>query len=165
MIVLWLYWFQSVVIGLFTAIKIFLSKEKTEMIVNGTKKQVGGVLAGLFFIFHYGFFHLVYFIFLSVFTARYFFIYKTPLTFSNILFFSISIVFLFVNHLISFIISRKKDSNKSITRLMFFPYARIMPMHLIIIFGLALGSFALPFFLILKTIADVVMHQVEHNEA
>jgi len=163
MIVLWLYWFQSIFIGFFTAIKIFLSKEKTELFVNGTKKNVGGIGTGLFFIFHYGFFHLIYFIFLSVFTAGYLFADKNSFTFSNILFFSIIIIFLFVNHLISFIISRKKESNRSISKLMSFPYARIIPMHFIIIFGLFLGGLALPFFLILKTLADVVMHQIEHS--
>lgn len=45
---------------------------------------------------------------------------------------------------------------------MFYPYARIIPMHLTIIFGPAF-NLSLPLFLLLKTIADVIMHSVEYN--
>ena len=51
---------------------------------------------------------------------------------------------------------------------MFFPYLRILPMHLTIIVGGAIGSAgtgALLFFLVLKTIADVIMHRIEHSAA
>jgi hypothetical protein len=45
---------------------------------------------------------------------------------------------------------------------MFYPYARIIPMHLTISFG-SLSGDALPLFLVLKTFADATMHIVEHN--
>ena len=45
---------------------------------------------------------------------------------------------------------------------MFYPYARIIPMHLTIVFGFNFGG-ALILFLVLKTFADVIMHIVEHN--
>lgn len=51
--------------------------------------------------------------------------------------------------------------------MMFFPYARIIPMHLTIIFGgmLSEWTFAakttLALFMLLKTFADVIMHVVE----
>ena len=45
---------------------------------------------------------------------------------------------------------------------MFYPYARIIPMHLTIIFGSSFGG-TLPLFLVLKTFADAIMHVVEHN--
>ena len=49
---------------------------------------------------------------------------------------------------------------------MFFPYARIVPMHITIVIG---GAFlanqaALFMFLALKTIADIAMHVSEHRE-
>lgn len=53
---------------------------------------------------------------------------------------------------------------------MFFPYARIIPMHLTIIFGgmflyLGIGSvFVLVLFLGLKAVADLIMHIIEHRE-
>lgn len=47
--------------------------------------------------------------------------------------------------------------------LMFYPYARIFPMHFTICTAAFLGQAILPFFLILKTFADVVMHTIEHQ--
>lgn len=69
----------------------------------------------------------------------------------------------FLNHLFSYLYNRPKDTKKqNIGSLMFYPYARIIPMHLTIIFGPAC-NLSLPLFLLLKTIADVIMHSVEHN--
>ena len=54
-------------------------------------------------------------------------------------------------------------------RAMFLPYARIVPMHLTIIFGSVLLSLTttpkvvLVFFLLLKTAADLAMHFSEHR--
>ena len=45
---------------------------------------------------------------------------------------------------------------------MIYPYARIIPMHLTIIIGATFVN-ALPFFLVLKTFSDAVMHVVEHK--
>ena len=47
---------------------------------------------------------------------------------------------------------------------MFWPYARILPIHLTIILGTGVmdGSHALILFLGLKTAADLVMHAIEH---
>ncbi len=56
----------------------------------------------------------------------------------------------------------------NIGTIMFFPYARVIPMHLTIVIG---GHFtkgsqgALILFLALKTIADLIMHMIEHAEA
>lgn len=45
------------------------------------------------------------------------------------------------------------------------PYYRIIPMHATIILGGAFfgGTIALLLFVVLKTIADVTMHTVEHH--
>ena len=51
---------------------------------------------------------------------------------------------------------------------MFFQYARVIPMHLTIILGsrFAKGSLTeLLIFLVLKTVADLIMHMVEHADA
>jgi hypothetical protein len=56
----------------------------------------------------------------------------------------------------------------NIGTLMFFPYARVVPMHLLIVLAASLGSesvTALLIFLLLKTGADVIMHMVEHADA
>jgi hypothetical protein len=51
---------------------------------------------------------------------------------------------------------------------MFFPYGRIIPMHFTIIFGGWFGAEstgALLIFLVLKTLADVIMHMAEHADS
>lgn len=68
--VLWVYWFQSVIIGVFNFFKIISFKEFT---VDGlkmnnrllTKSKAAKVSVATFFLFHYGFFHFVYALFLS----------------------------------------------------------------------------------------------------
>jgi hypothetical protein len=51
----------------------------------------------------------------------------------------------------------------NIGTLMAMPYARIVPMHLTIVFGLMLGVGAIWVFVLLKISADIVMHKVEHR--
>lgn len=46
---------------------------------------------------------------------------------------------------------------------MFYPYLRIIPMHLTIIFGHAMDQSAMVLFMILKTLADAGMHMIEHH--
>lgn len=47
---------------------------------------------------------------------------------------------------------------------MFAPYARIIPMHLIIIFGAIMSSqIKLILFLGLKTLVDLISHTLKHN--
>jgi len=163
MTVLWIYWFQSVFIGLFNFIKILNLKNFTTdnfqinhrpvEPTNSTKR-----FTAFFFLFHYGFFHFAYLMFLTTENTS-----AVPIM--TIL---IPCIFFFVNHLFSFIKNFENDTNKkqNIGSVMFFPYARIIPMHLIIVFGLTLTSSisALLFFLILKTIADLIMHQIEHTQ-
>lgn len=69
----------------------------------------------------------------------------------------------------SFFYNRKwVDKRKpNIGKMMFFPYARIIPMHLTMIFGgwMSFGGFGgkmtLLLFMLLKTGADAIMHVVE----
>lgn len=161
MTVLWIYWFQSISIGLFNFIKILNLKNFTTDNFQINHRPVEPTnsttrFTAFFFLFHYGFFHFVYLMFLTTENTN-----SVPIV--AIL---IPCIFFFVNHLFSFIKNFEQDTNKkqNIGTAMFFPYARIIPMHLIIVFGLTLtGSInALLFFLILKTIADLIMHQIEH---
>ena len=55
------------------------------------------------------------------------------------------------------------ESCPNLGTLMFMPYARVIPMHLTIIFGTQIGDGAVWLFVLLKTGADVVMHKVEHH--
>lgn len=116
-----------------------------------TKHQVA-----TFFALHYGFFHFIYGVFLA-----------TQAGHVVIQYVAVGSVIFFVDHFFSFRHNKERDKKKlqNIGRLMFFPYARILPMHLIIIvFGvISSGKFPLVVFLALKTLADLVMHAVEHR--
>ena len=169
--VVWIYWFQSITIGFFNFIRILQLKEFSadNLLINGkpagtnlkTKNQIA-----LFFLFHYGFFHFVYLVFLltnrssgaqpdyQLLPSDFKYIFLASLTF-------------FVNHSFSYFHIRSNDTNKlNIGSLMMYPYVRIIPMHFIIMLTGLAGSIvgiALPIFLILKTFADGVMHIIEHR--
>lgn len=140
--VLWVYWTQSIIIGFFQFLRILSLKNFT----------------AFFFAFHYGFFHFIYAIFLASVAA------KAP---ENFMFILTGSSIFFLNHLFSFIHNKEDDekSKPNIGKLMFSPYARIIPMHLIIIFGALLGDqIKLIIFLALKTIADLAMHIFKHSK-
>ncbi len=174
--IMWIYWCQSVIIGFFNVIRILKLKTfsaKNLKLNNIPVEKIKffrkiptffKVFVACFFAFHFGMFHLVYAIFLSVGTIASLYtgfpLPSVPVAFFGVLF---SAAVFFINHLFSFIYNSKKDEGlPDIGRLMFYPYARIIPMHITIIIGVLLGPMALPFFLVLKTIADVVMHIQEH---
>lgn len=182
--VMFIYWVQSIIIGLFTVISLLTAVEippNPDKDTGIPPKPVSAFqekwgfpifkcgLAG-FFVLHYGFFHYAY----------YFFIVETGL-FGQVNFSSSDLYFacalFFLNHLYSFYYYRKK-APKGIDTLgedFVMPYSRIIPMHLTIIFGgittLVLQVFGiistlpvLVLFLILKTYADTDMHIKKHNE-
>lgn len=157
------YWFQSIIIGLFQAKKMMDLKTFSTKDVEINGRPVAGPSKGIkrfivgFFIFHYGFFHLIYLIFLKDFIGQ------NPEQMSVL----IGAAVFFVNHWLSYRSNREQDAAKTqnIGAMMFYPYARIIPMHLFILFGGLWigGTFSLIFFLILKTAADVIMHLYEHK--
>ena len=161
--IMWIYWTQSIIIGLFNFIRILQLKEfSTEnFYINGKSAQPTQKtknFTAFFFLAHYGLFHFVYAIFLltgvfivsgeSSFDTKYIFL---------------SASLFFFNHLFSYFYNKPRDTRQqNIGALMFYPYVRILPMHLTIILGSYFNS-ALIFFLILKTVADCAMHVVEHK--
>lgn len=157
------YWLQSVIIGFFNFIRMLSVTPSESFYVNKVPVIPAGIvkhfLAG-FFAFHYGFFHLVYGVFLLVFA------FTSDLELNILHVLGAGIIF-FVDHLFSFKYNRERDEKKgrSIVRLMLFPYARVIPMHVVIItLGFSSsGQDLLLFFLGLKTIADAVMHVIEHG--
>jgi hypothetical protein len=166
--IMWIYWFQSITIGFFNFIRILQLKEFSTEGVRVNRKPVpptreSKIFFAFFFLFHYGLFHLIYMIFLLS--------GKLIKTHGNVPSFSfidwqyifLTSLFFFLNHLFSYFYNRPKDTKKqNIGSLMFYPYARIIPMHITILsFGFYFN--ALPLFLALKTVADLVMHIVEHN--
>jgi hypothetical protein len=159
---MFVYWLQSVTIGASYCARILaLDKFSTEGFkINGravaptaaTKRQTA-----TFFAIHYGMFHAVYLLFIGA--------EAPPGTFADLQLWGCGVAFA-VNHVFSYRYNHAADRHgtPNIGTLMFTPYLRIVPMHLTIVFGLmASDAFGLLFFGILKTVADVAMHAVEHR--
>ena len=127
------------------------------------------ISSGIFFLFHYGFFHVVYAVFLGAFST---FSYSNSESSDTKYLFISSGVF-FVSYLIEFINSKKeKDDLPNIGFVMFAPYARIIPMHLTIILGGFIGAaggffstntnlLIIILFTSIKTVVDLITHSVD----
>ena len=156
------FWIQSVIIGISYLMRIasldrfstrnFQMNNKTVEPTPETRRQVA-----VFFAMHYGFFHLVYAVFLL--SGEF----GDPRLGLDLLICAGAFA---VNHFYSYRYHRELDEQgtPNIGTLMFTPYARIVPMHLTIIIGstMAPGAGVL-LFGTLKTFADAVMHQIEHR--
>jgi hypothetical protein len=163
--VMLIYWTQSVIIGYFSFRRMLDLKEFSTKGVrmNGrpveptekTKRSMAW-----FFVAHYGFFHIAYLFYIlgdgsEEFHGSFFFVAVC------------AVVFAF-NHWYSYVEHRDEDAERkpNIGTIMLFPYGRILPMHLTIVAGGSLSgtsTTALLLFLGLKTLADVIMHKVEHS--
>jgi len=152
--IVWIYWLQSILIGFFTFIELLKveNPDETSMKMNDqpvTKKNIG--CAAFFFLFHFGFFHLVYAIFLLTgFSAG-----------ANAKLVLITGGIFLVESTIDLIRRRseKKEGEKeNIGKMFFVPYMRIIPMHLMILVPPLLGFGTSVIFLILKMLADIGMY-------
>lgn len=160
--VLWVYWIQSIIIGFFQFLRILSLKNFSTQKFEINNKPVlpttqTKIFTAFFFLFHYGFFHFIYAIFLfNLFTSN------QPFDFTYL---SIGGLIFFLNHFFSYRQNKIIDEQKiqNLGTLMFTPYTRIIPMHLIIIFGAILGQSVLIVFLLLKTLADLIMHTNKHR--
>lgn len=163
--VMWIYWGQSVVIGYYNWRKIrrlesfstdnFTINDRPVAPTRAVRNQVAW-----FFALHYGMFHFVYMMFLLIGIG--------DMSWFSALGAIVCVAVFAANHRRSFqqslpIFVRRKPN---IGTVMFFPYARIVPMHLTLVLGHLLGirsAGAMVMFLGLKTGADVVMHRIEHR--
>lgn len=175
--VLWIYWAQSVIIGLFNFVKMVTLKEFTTTGIKQGNKQPLATRAtkfsmAVFFLFHYGFFHFIYAVFLGSFSTfgisgsngfqSGYFLYSTGM--------------FFISYLIEFINSKNEESEElpNIGKIMFAPYARIIPMHLTIIFGGFIAAAGSTFstdtnltiivlFIGIKTLVDLLTHSISFS--
>ncbi len=165
--VMLVYWVQSVVIGYYNyhrimdlkkfSTKNFEMNDRQPAPTPATKKSVAR-----FFALHYGIFHAVYLGFILSKESG-------EISLSSFGIIACIVAFIF-NHRYSYQHNKERDSQRvpNIGTIMFFPYARIVPMHLTIGLAVSLGTNsvkALLVFLLLKTIADVIMHMIEHADA
>lgn len=159
------YWIQSVIIGITSAIRILslerFSTENLKMNNEPVAEDRGGKIAVAgFFVFHYGFFHFIYLMFLTFDT-------RDAQPGGSALGYLLCALVFAVNHGYSMLQNIRKDASgkPNLGTLMFLPYARIFPMHLTIIFGGLFfgGTWAFAMFGALKVAADVAMHTIEHH--
>ena len=169
--VLLVYWGQSLIIGFFYFFKILFAKQS-----SGIGWSIPSPFLAIFFVFHYGIFHAVYAAFIFGFSSALLFGARSiALSVVEIV---LALAAFFITHLFSFIFYRLKpeSENKNGMILLFEPYARIIPMHATIMLA---GFISAPLllqpngetpvillivFLLLKTVADVIMHINEHRE-
>ncbi|AKS41219.1 DUF6498-containing protein [Wenzhouxiangella marina] len=166
---LWPFWAQSVIIGLYSMARIRRS-------ADGDARHL------LFFLLHYGGFHFGYLVFLIALTTSADAAGMVPVTNTNsgevmqlyagvyhpldwILYAGLAVSF-WLSHRASYRAHLEADlaSRPSVGRLFAIPYLRILPMHLTLILGVLLGGpGTVVFFMLLKILADLAMHVLEHR--
>lgn len=158
--VLLIYWGQGAAIGFFHYLKIqgvqnFIHQQQhlDETVISGVAIPS---FVGMFFALHYSFFSALFLLFILVFYRP---DWQAALP---------VIILFYFNHGFSYLFNRTQDIPHlafSLVQLLFFPYLRILPMHVIIagsaIFADA-GPLSVIVFLLLKTLADLIMHIIEH---
>ena len=181
---MWPFWIQSMIIGWFARERILkLSQFCTEGYrVNGRTVEPNAEAqrkAADSFLLQFGFMHALYFGFLLLITvladAQGFLeltrgiekrqVYVGLVTSADVLIYLGLGMSFWISHWLSHREHVEKDlsGKPNIGTLTLMPYARILPMHLCLIVGLPLGGAAVWLFVLLKTVADVIMHSVEHR--
>lgn len=156
---------QSVIIGVFTLIKILSLKNfSTEgfKIGNESVEPTRETQRRCAFLFAltYGFFHFIYTIFVIVDSTGG--VIEMRHVFSGAVYFLAHHTYSFFRH------GHEREKLQNIGKVMIFPFVRILPMHLSIIFGtfiisiLKFNWLGVLFFIVLKTMADILMHVIEH---
>jgi hypothetical protein len=186
LLLLWPFWIQSVIIGFFARQRIlrleafctegFTINDRAVDPTPETQRRVAN-----FFALHYGFFHVMYFVFLFGFTLSAASDGAVPIfhestgevvevAFGRVLpldvliFLALGFAF-WRTHRTSHHehVAADLARRPNVGSLMFLPYLRVVPMHLAVIFGAQMGGgAAIGLFMLLKTGADVGMHKAEH---
>jgi hypothetical protein len=160
--VLWIYWGQSVVIGILNLVRMWYWTGSRDIDPRDVSDEVNSDRSGraAFFLLHYGGFHAFFFWF--IFTSKL----GPPMDSAQWLGVVTGILAFALVHLFSWWRNEGpggRARERSLEFLMFYPYLRVAPMHFTLVVGSAMpeGLFAL--FFLLKTPVDVVMHLVERG--
>ena len=152
---LWVYFCQNVILGIFWSIKVFDSP-----VDSLYTKKVKSVAV---FLPHYLLMHFLYGLFMYTISGKYLLSnYKNILAMSGIF---------FLAETVSYFTERSPDRAKplSLAQIQLFPYARVVPMHFIMGMGIPFGQtnrdtrLIIMSFLLLKTLADIGMYLVGQN--
>jgi len=172
---LFVFYFQSLIIGFFVLIKILNYKGDVEEFKDiSSPKHYKNIALASFFAFKFGFFHFVYLFFIG---------------FPSIETFKIIIPYclmFFINHLFSYIYFINRKVTLNIKKIDSIIIRRVFPLHAFIIFGsiliglisvilselnidqttqsLIINGSAITFLLALKTVVDINAHINQHSE-
>jgi|WetSurMetagenome_2_1015567.scaffolds.fasta_scaffold141382_2 hypothetical protein len=162
--VMMIYWGQSVAIGVVNVLRILALRDYStgDVQLGGPRAPSAGAklkVAG-FFVFHYGFFHVVYLVFILAAMTRGRVDVNVPFVLYGAALFAGSDLVALALHW------NEQTRGRNLGEVMFAPYLRIVPMHLAIIFGGFVNyhpGLTLGLFQGLKTVADVFTHLVQHR--
>jgi hypothetical protein len=154
-LILWIYFSQNIILGIFWCFKVFDSP-----VDSFYAKKVKSVAV---FMPHYFLMHFVYALMLYTMFGR-----GILTNYKNIL--AMSGIF-FLSETVSYFVEKNSVQTKSLSlaQIQLFPYARVIPMHLIMFLAIPFGlinqntRLIIISFLLLKTLADVGMHLVGQN--
>lgn len=163
--IMWIYWGQSVAIGVINVVRMLRLKEFSTEGMKSNGQPVPETMAAkrgiaMFFAFHYGFFHFIYAIFLWE---------QQPLLAleaTEALLMMLGVSAFIGGHSFSFrhnMAADFREKKPKLGTLMFYPYMRIIPMHMTILFGGMIQGVGVVIFMVLKMLADAGMHMVEHS--
>jgi hypothetical protein len=155
---------QIQIIAFFYFFKIIFKKNTITYGLTINKKTINPTITNklILALLYYGGFYLVMRI---VYFFAQFLSFTVPgLNLSKMATAFVGIVIFFINHLISFIVNFKIDSEKEETlkELMIAPYLRTIPIIIISFFGILLNFLSI-IFLILKAIVDIYSHNYIHQ--
>lgn len=149
--VVWIYWFQSVIIGFFNFVDLLTVTNYDKTALSADGKTVPGESKGctaIFFVFHFGAFHLAYGFYLLL---KYSFLTVDGLVWM------LGVAAFFMESVFNFMKQKQLEKNQQVQlgTLFFLPYLRILPMHLMILLPAFTGWAPSLLFLVLKMVADI----------
>ena len=163
---LWPYWIQSVIIGIYARKRMLnLAQFSTEGFTSNDQpvpeNAQGKRSTANFFVLHYGGFHLGYLVFLLA-------EHRVSGLWNMLILFACGVSFV-LSQRATYAVQHAADlrGKPNLGKLMFMPYVRILPMHLGIIFGSALagGVSILVLFTALKTLSDIALDHWDRKDA
>jgi len=157
--VLLLYWSENIIIGIFNLARFWTLLRR--------RRDYSALFLGPFFTIHYGGFALGHYVFLQAFFGP-----DSDIGGELSAMFAASFLALLASHGISFLVNflGRREYERTTTReLMSAPYARVVVLHLTVLFGgfgvMALGEpwYALAILVLVKLGIDIAAHRREHR--